>query len=99
MAVNPFFSAVARIQDDRGHAVVSAGPYRWVRHPGYASSVLATLCGPVLLAAPWALVPAGLTVLVLAVRTAREDRMLRRELPGYEEYAARTRYRLLPPVW
>lgn len=99
MAVNPFFSAVARIQEDRDHVVVTAGPYRRVRHPGYAGSVAATLALPALLASLWALVPAALTVLAIVIRTAREDRMLARGLAGYREYAARTRWRLLPGVW
>ena len=99
MAVNKFFSAVARIQSDRGHVVVSRGPYAWVRHPGYAGSVLATLAIPVMLGSLWGLVPAGLTASAIVVRTAREDRMLRRGLAGYEVYAAHTRYRLLPGLW
>lgn len=99
MVVNRFFSAVARIQKDRGHVVISNGPYRWVRHPGYAGSVLATLAIPVMLGSLWGLVPAGLTVLAIVVRTAREDRMLRRGLAGYQAYAGRTRARLIPGIW
>ena len=99
MAANPFFSAVARIQSDRGHVVVSSGPYRWLRHPGYAGSLLATFAIPVLLGSLWALVPAALTAAALVVRTAREDRMLRRQLRGYGTYAASTRWRLFPGIW
>lgn len=99
MSVNRFFSAVARLQKDRGQVVISSGPYRCVRHPGYAGSVLATLAIPVMLGSFWGLVPAGLTAIAILVRTAREDRMLRRGLPGYEAYAARTRRRLVPGIW
>jgi protein-S-isoprenylcysteine O-methyltransferase Ste14 len=99
MAVNRFFSAVVRIQSERGHSVVSTGPYRFVRHPGYAGTVLVNLATPVMLDAWWALVPTGIVVMVLIVRTALEDRTLRAKLPGYAEYAGRTRYRLVPALW
>lgn len=99
MAVNPFFSAAVRIQTDRGHVVVADGPYRFVRHPGYAGLVLATLAGPVLLGTLWGLVPAGLLLVALAIRTVLEDRTLRAELPGYAAYAARVRKRLVPSLW
>lgn len=99
MVSNPFFSAVARIQDDRGQHVISDGPYRVVRHPGYAGSLLATLAAPFMLGTFAALVPAALTAGAIALRTAREDRMLHRGLPGYDAYARRTRYRLIPGAW
>ena len=99
MTVNKFFSAVVRIQADRGHVVVSAGPYQLVRHPGYAGSIVATLAIPIMLGSLWGLVPAALTTLAIVVRTGREDRMLRRELRGYQAYAARTRFRLAPGIW
>ena len=99
MASNAFFSAYVRIQTERGHAVVSTGPYRWVRHPGYASGLGSTLATPFVLGSVWALVPAGLVVVLLVVRTALEDRTLRKELPGYAEYSGRVRFRLVPGVW
>lgn len=99
MAVNRFFSATVRIQTDRGHTVVSDGPYRWVRHPGYAGGLLSYLAVPILLDALWALVPVALLMVGLAVRTVLEDRTLHDELPGYRDYAARVPYRLLPGVW
>jgi protein-S-isoprenylcysteine O-methyltransferase Ste14 len=99
MAANPFFSAVVRIQRERGHEVVSNGPYRLVRHPGYAGAVLYNLAVPLMLDAAWAFVPAGITIMASIMRTAEEDAMLRAELPGYAEYSARTRYRLIPGVW
>lgn len=99
MAENRFFSGTVRIQSDRGHAVVSSGPYRLVRHPGYAGSVLATICVPVILGSLWAFAPAGVAVAALVARTALEDRMLQEELPGYDAFASRTRWRLVPRIW
>jgi protein-S-isoprenylcysteine O-methyltransferase Ste14 len=99
MAANAFFSFGARIQAERGHAVAAGGPYRWVRHPGYAGTILAQAGIPLLLGSPWAFLPCALTALLFVARTALEDRTLRAELPGYAEYARRTRFRLLPGVW
>ena len=99
MVVNPFFSAVARIQDDRGQVVVTSGPYRVIRHPSYAGALFSYLALPVMLDALWALVPALVTVGALVIRTALEDRMLRGELEGYQQYAEETRYRLVPGLW
>jgi protein-S-isoprenylcysteine O-methyltransferase Ste14 len=99
MTVNRFFSAMVRIQADRGHRVVENGPYRWMRHPAYAGGVIANLATPLMLGSAWALIPAGLTVALVVLRTSLEDRTLQAELPGYAAYAARTRYRLVPGVW
>ncbi len=99
MIVNNFFSLVVRIQKDRGHTVVSSGPYAYVRHPGYVGGMLFQLATPVMLGAFWALVPAGLAACCILVRTALEDKTLQAELDGYQDYAARVRYRLLPGVW
>ncbi len=99
MHSNRFFSGMVRIQQERGHTAVSSGPYRIMRHPGYVGMILFTLAAPYLLGSRWALIPAGLTALLFVVRTALEDRTLRRELPGYAQYANTVRYRLLPGVW
>jgi protein-S-isoprenylcysteine O-methyltransferase Ste14 len=99
MAVNRFFSAFVRIQRDRSHVTVVAGPYRFVRHPAYASSIAVNLAAPIMLGSLWALVPGILTSLLVIVRTALEDKTLQDELPGYVEYSQRTHYRLLPGVW
>ncbi|HEX9837871.1 MAG TPA: isoprenylcysteine carboxylmethyltransferase family protein [Anaerolineales bacterium] len=96
---NRFFSGVVRIQKDRGHHVVSTGPYRFIRHPGYAGALWAYLATPVLLDSMWAFIPAFLLVGVLILRTALEDRTLQEELPGYREYARKTRFRLIPGLW
>ncbi|MCP4538637.1 MAG: isoprenylcysteine carboxylmethyltransferase family protein [Chloroflexi bacterium] len=99
MLSNTFFSGTVRIQEERGHTVASGGPYRYVRHPGYAAGILFDVATPLILGSLWALVPAGLTVCAFVVRTALEDRTLQEELAGYEEYAQQTRYRLMPGVW
>jgi protein-S-isoprenylcysteine O-methyltransferase Ste14 len=99
MLANRFFSAVVRIQTDRGHVVVSDGPYRVMRHPGYAGGMLSYLASPLLLSSLWMFIPAVLTVAAMVARTALEDRTLRAELPGYADYARRVRYRLLPGLW
>jgi len=99
MSVNRFFSGVVRIQKDRDHTVVMDGPYRYVRHPAYATGIISNLATAVALGSLWALVPAFLTVCITIVRTALEDRTLRDELDGYREYSEKVRYRLLPGVW
>lgn len=99
MLVNRFFSGVVRIQQDRGHTVVEDGPYRVIRHPGYAGGMAGALGAALGLGSLWALIPAAATVAVMVGRTAREDAALQAELPGYTDYSRRTRYRLLPGIW
>lgn len=97
--VNRFFSPVIRIQTERGHRLVDAGPYRWIRHPGYAASILTSPGGALLLGSWWSLAALGVPYVLLLRRTVLEDRFLRENLPGYADYAARVRYRLIPGVW
>lgn len=99
MASNPHFESTVRIQSDLGHRVVDSGPYRLVRHPGYLSAFVALPGMPLLLGSAWAALPAALALLLVWLRTALEDRTLRRELAGYTDYAARVRYRICPGVW
>ena len=99
LAVNRFAETTVRIQSDRGHQVVTTGPYRFVRHPMYVGAILMFLAMPLILGSMWALVMASGMALLFLIRTALEDRALHRELPGYEEYAARTHYRILPGIW
>ena len=99
MASNKFFSGTVRIQKDRGHTVVSAGPYGFVRHPGYLAWCISAPAIPLTLGSLWGLIPAMLGVWALVIRTALEDRALRGELPGYRDYARRVRYRLFPGIW
>ena len=96
---NRFFSAVVRIQTDRGHTVCTTGPYRFMRHPGYAGGILFCLATPFILGSLWAFIPAVLAAALMIVRTALEDKTLQAELDGYKEYARKVRYRLLPGVW
>jgi protein-S-isoprenylcysteine O-methyltransferase Ste14 len=98
-AVNRFFSAVVRIQTERGQTVVRDGPYRFVRHPGYLSGILFGPAGALVLGSFWALIPAVLSALLLVVRTGLEDKTLRAELPGYSDYARQVRFRLVPGIW
>lgn len=99
MWANAYFSAVVRIQTDRGHSVATGGPYRMVRHPGYVGAILFTLAMPVLMGSLWGLIPAALAAILFIVRTRLEDDTLQAELPGYTEFTQQTRYRLLPGIW
>ncbi len=99
MRANPFFSGTVRIQAERGHRVAENGPYRLVRHPGYAAVVVLYLVTPLVFGSLWAYLPALLIEVITFIRTALEDRTLQAELPGYREYAARVRFRLIPGVW
>lgn len=99
MAVNRFFSSDARIQRDRGHRVVTGGPYRFIRHPGYAGSLLLSLAMPVALGSWWSYLPALAGAGLILRRLLLEDRLLRAELEGYADYAARVPWRLVPRLW
>jgi protein-S-isoprenylcysteine O-methyltransferase Ste14 len=99
MVSNRYFSTIVRIQKERGHSVQTGGPYRFVRHPGYASLLFSYLTLPFVLGSLWACIPASVLVVNLIVRTALEDRTLQNELGGYLEYAQRVRYRLIPGIW
>lgn len=99
ISLNPHFEPTVRIQEERGHRVISTGPYQYVRHPGYLSVMITSAATPLLLGTPWAFLPVGAIIVVLVIRTALEDRVLRRELTGYREYAQRVRWRLFPGIW
>lgn len=96
---NRHLETTVRIQSDRGHTVITTGPYRFVRHPMYAGIIVQQVGFAAVLGSAWAYVPVALVALTLVVRTALEDRTLRAELPGYTDYARRTRFRLVPFVW
>jgi protein-S-isoprenylcysteine O-methyltransferase Ste14 len=96
---NAYLASYVRIQTDRGHKVCTTGPYRIVRHPMYAAIILLVLATPPALGSLYGLVPAGLIAGLFIVRTALEDRCLRAELPGYDEYSAAPRWKLAPGVW
>jgi protein-S-isoprenylcysteine O-methyltransferase Ste14 len=96
---NRFFSSLVRIQVDRGHVVCDSGPYRIVRHPGYAGNILA-LPGIVLaLGSAWTLIPVVIAIIIAVIRTELEDRTLQEELKGYKEFVQRVRYRLVPGIY
>ncbi len=97
MASNVSFLSAARVQN--GQSVATGGPYRAVRHPGYVGATMAAVGRAALFGSAWALISAGLIACAFVICTALEDRTLRAELPGYADYAQRTRYRLLPGVW
>lgn len=99
MVVNPYSEKTIRIQTERGHHVITTGPYAVVRHPMYTGFILFFLSIPLILGSGWAFVPVSVACLALIVRTVFEDRILQKDLPGYDEYAQKTRYKLLPGIW
>jgi protein-S-isoprenylcysteine O-methyltransferase Ste14 len=96
---NSYAAPVVKLQKDRGHRVVSTGPYSYMRHPMYTSALFLFLGLPLLLGSWWGLCAAPLLVVVLAVRAVMEQRTLASELEGYDDYAARIRYRFVPYLW
>jgi protein-S-isoprenylcysteine O-methyltransferase Ste14 len=98
-ASNRFFAQTVRIQTERDHRVVVAGPYCYMRHPGYMGAILWELASPIVLASSWSIIAGMLGAGLLIARTALEDRTLRHELAGYEDYTHHVPYRLLPGVW
>ena len=99
MLVNAYFSSAVRIQTDRGQQVVTNGPYRIVRHPSYLGLLLGNVGTSLVLSSLWSLIPTAILTIVIIVRTALEDATLQNELPGYRDYAQKTRYRLIPGLW
>jgi len=99
MRTNRFFSSVVRLQTDRGHTLVTGGPYRWVRHPGYTAALVLCVCNGIAMGS-WAAELLSLLFLPpLFYRIVTEDAFLKKNLPGYEDYAARVCRRLVPGVW
>jgi protein-S-isoprenylcysteine O-methyltransferase Ste14 len=99
MRANTFAAPVVKIQAERGHHVVSDGPYAIVRHPMYGGALLLIVGTPLLLGSWWGLAATPVIVLLLAGRAVLEERTLARELEGYRDYASRVPYRLVPFVW
>jgi protein-S-isoprenylcysteine O-methyltransferase Ste14 len=99
MISNAYFSMTYRIQEDRGHAVASAGPYGVIRHPAYLGTIIFELSTPILLGSLWALIPGAMAAGLFVLRTKWEDRALQTELVGYADYARRVEHRLLPGIW
>jgi protein-S-isoprenylcysteine O-methyltransferase Ste14 len=96
---NPYLSAVIRIQRERGQTVISTGPYRYVRHPMYSSSLLMLLATTLLLGSFYGILFVAVLTVMLAVRSTFEERELRAGLKGYDDYLARVKYRFIPHVW
>src|SRR5262245_50171706 len=99
MSENRFFSSVVRIQRERGHHIITTGPYRFIRHPGYLAAIVGLLCTSLALGSWWAMVPASVGVGLVLRRLRIEDRFLHSELEGYSSYARKVPYRLLPGIW
>jgi protein-S-isoprenylcysteine O-methyltransferase Ste14 len=100
MSINPYFEKTVRIQDERGHRVIDTGPYRLVRHPGYLGTIGGFLLTPPLMLGSWlAFIPALISTAILIIRTFLEDRTLRKELSGYEDYARQVPFKLFPGIW
>ncbi len=99
MIVNTHFETSVRIQNDRGHKVITTGPYKILRHPGYVGAILWVVATPLIIGSVVGLIPVGIAGLVLIIRTWLEDKTLHSELNGYVEYAGRVKYRLFPGIW
>ncbi len=99
MVVNPHFEPTVRIQKDQGHKVISSGPYKIVRHPGYLAGILFTLSIPLMIGSIFTFIPVGIYVILFIIRTSLEDRTLHEELDGYSEYARQVKHRLFPGIW
>jgi len=99
MRENTYLSLVVKIDKDRGHQVITTGPYALMRHPMYTAVIILLFAVPVALGSRVGLIPAVILTVLLIVRTYLEDRTLHRELPGYPEYAEQTPYRLIPGIW
>ena len=99
MMTNTYLSQVVKIDHDRGHRVITSGPYAIVRHPMYTAVILLFVAFPLALGSRLGLIPAFFLIFLLIVRTILEDRTLHIELRGYSEYAKNTRYKILPGIW
>jgi protein-S-isoprenylcysteine O-methyltransferase Ste14 len=99
MNENPFFSAIVRVQGDRGHTVCDSGPYGIIRHPGNIGMIIGTIGLPLLFMSAWSAIPALLAVVLMVARTGMEDSFLERHLEGYRDFQRATRYRLVPRIW
>lgn len=99
LSENPFAIGSSRIQDDRGQKVIMSGPYRFIRHPMYATTFLIALSTPLILSSLWAFIPAPLIIGSYMYRCFKEDTMLQNQLTGYKEYALKVKYRIIPFIW
>jgi protein-S-isoprenylcysteine O-methyltransferase Ste14 len=91
--------AARTIEVEEGQTVISSGPYAVVRHPMYLSVIPMYLFTPLALGSYWALVPALPLIATLILRILNEEVVLLRDLPGYDDYRHKVRWRLIPGVW
>jgi protein-S-isoprenylcysteine O-methyltransferase Ste14 len=99
MRENTFAAPAVKVQTERGHHVVSTGPYAWVRHPMYSGALLFFAGTALLLGSWWGFAMVPLLIAMFAVRAVNEERTLVAGLPGYADYKVRVRYRLVPGLW
>jgi protein-S-isoprenylcysteine O-methyltransferase Ste14 len=99
MRENSFAAPVVKVQMDRAHHVVTTGPYAYVRHPMYSGAVLYFVGIALLLGSWWGTAMTPLFAVLFGIRTRIEENTLVAGLPGYVDYAARVRYRLIPGLW
>lgn len=99
MVENTYASDMVRIQENRGHKTCTTGPYRYVRHPMYVGVIILVLCFPLALGSFYAFIPGSIIAILFILRTSLEDKTLKKELPGYKDYAKIVRYKLMPGVW
>jgi len=96
---NTYLSRVVEIQEERGHKVITTGPYRIVRHPMYSAVIVLYISHCIALGSLFSLIPCAIIIITIILRTIREDKMLHEQLEGYKEYAQKTRYKLIPGIW
>ncbi len=99
MRENAYLSRVVEIQRERGHRVITTGPYRYIRHPMYMAVIAQLVCIPLALGSLLTLLPAALLTALIVIRTVLEDKTLHSELEGYKAYSEKVKYRLVPGIW
>jgi protein-S-isoprenylcysteine O-methyltransferase Ste14 len=99
MRENTYLSRIVEIQKERGHRVITTGPYQYVRHPMYFGVIVLFFSIPVALGSLWSLIPSAVLTLLILIRTYLEDKTLREELEGYKSYAEKVRYKIIPGIW
>ena len=99
MLENTYLSRVVEIQKERGHRVISTGPYRYIRHPMYVGVIILFVCIPLALGSLLTLIPGALLTALIVIRTHLEDKALHSELEGCKAYSAKVMYRLVPGIW
>ena len=99
MIVNPHFEATVRIQKDREHKVITSGPYKLIRHPGYLGGIVWAIGVPMILGSIYGFIPSLVGIIIFIIRTGLEDKTLLSELEGYAEYYKKVKYRLIPGIW